>query len=45
MDLNWGEGFEREGLGGRGGHGRTREGELSDGEALRKLVRERVRFK
>ena len=34
LDLNWGEWFEREGLGGRGGHGRMRE-----------LVRERVRFK
>ena len=45
MDLIWGEGFEREGLGERGGHGRMRERELGDGVTLRKLVRERVRFK
>ena len=45
MDLNWGEGFEREGLGGRGGHGRMRQRELGDGVTLRELVRERVRFK
>ena len=45
MDLNWGEGFEREGLGGRGGHGRMREREQGDGVTLRELVRERERFK
>jgi len=32
LDLIWGEGFEREGLGERGGHGRVRERELGERE-------------
>ena len=43
MDLIWGEGFEREGLGERGGHGRVRERELGERECA--VVRVRERFK
>ena len=34
LDLIWGEGFEREGLGERGGHGRVRERELGARERV-----------
>jgi len=43
LDLIWGEGFEREGLGERGGHGRVRERELGERECA--VVRVRERFK
>ena len=47
MDLIWGEGFEREGLGERGGHGRVRERELGvrERECVCAVVRMRERFK
>ena len=47
MDLIWGEGFEREGLGERGGHGRVRERELGarERESVCVVVRVRERFK
>ena len=34
LDLIWDEGFEREGLGERGGHGRVRERELGERECV-----------
>jgi len=45
LDLIWGEGFEREGLGERGGHGRVRERKLGERERVRAVVRARERFK
>jgi len=45
LDLIWGEGFEREGLGDRAGHGRVRERELGERECVCAVVRVRERFK
>jgi hypothetical protein len=45
LDLNWGEGFEREGLGERGGHVRVMERELGARERVCAVVRVRERYK